>query len=447
MIQSPTNQFLDEINTHFEHSFSLCAEIAKEMGCTSESLLAAKRVFSYNPNSRKMLDLFPEFAPIIEQISNLVDLHGQNLQTNASNPEVWTSLGYCYLTLGDFPNAFAAFAHALRISPNSEDLVFWYAVGVVYAHYGYKDHARSCLEKVLHFDPQFEFARDVTFRLAVLCRQLGDSEHALRHFENVLANPPNGLTREDIQLQIGYTYQLADSTEKALSIYRDLYQNFPDSLQVIVQYAWFVFLGARSDEDFAFVQKMVEHGLRVHPKAPNLLLIAARIAMKQGNIEAAYNHFRFCIDYCNDNPYFWCGLGVVYYRNEQINDAVVAFQRALYLQSGIVEAWLNIGLIFEQMEDIPHAEKVYDTAQGNCPNCPEIQARIMSIRQQHQHQGLGQKSLPAFMELDDKKLITAPAEVFANDYVSAVPELPSRCFGENADGFRLLATYPQSYFK
>ena len=111
-----SNAFLDKINEQFEKSFSLCAVISKEMGCTAESLLAAKRVFSYKPDARPILELFPEFTPVIEKISNLIERYGKELEVDCS-PQLWASLGYCYLYLGDFPNAFAAFAHALRLCP------------------------------------------------------------------------------------------------------------------------------------------------------------------------------------------------------------------------------------------------------------------------------------------------------------------------------------------
>ena len=440
-----SNVFLDKINEQFEKSFSLCAVISKEMGCTAESLLAAKRVFSYKPDARPILELFPEFTPVIEKISNLIERYGKELEVDCT-PQLWASLGYCYLYLGDFPNAFAAFAHALRLCPEPQDPVFLYGIGVAYAHFNYTDHAQNCLSKVLAKCPDFEYACDVMFRLAVLYRQRKDFDKARKYFENVLSNPPSGLTRADIQLQIGYTDQVAGNMASAGSIYQDLYERFPNSLQLIIQFARFAFLRATTSEDFARVSKMLEHGLQVHPMTPNLLLIAARIAMKMEDMTTAYQHYKFCIQYCSDNPYFWCGLGVLYFKNEQTGDAIVAFQRALYLKNEMPEAWLNIGLIYESQGDMENALKVYQTGLRKCPNTPDFNARISSISQ---HQRTGLKTSYQLIDVDDQKFINAPSEVFASDYLSAVPELPSRCFGigDEADSFRMLTTFPQSYFK
>lgn len=436
---------LERINTEFERSFSVCAAVAREMDCLDESMLAAKRVFSYNPNSKKILDLFPQYAPLIEKISVMVTTNGKLLEEDPSNPSLWTNLGYCYLTIGDFPNAFAAYSHALRIVSDSKDTVFWYAMGVVYAHYNYSDHGLSCLEKALKYDSTFTYRQDILFRKGILHRALGDYEQSRLSFEAVLSDPPNGLLTEDVQLQIAYTYQLAKNYDAAMRIYTDLYKRFPNSIQLIIQYAWFMFLQAKSNDDLLRVSRMIEHGLQISPKDPTLLLIAARIAMKQEDMSTAYQHYRFCISYCSENPFFWCGLGVLYYKNDQNSDAIVAFQRALYLKSEMPEAWLNLGLILEQDGDFGSAHKIYQTGQGKCPNCGEFANRLNNVMAS---QRTGYKAVNCHLiDVDDMKFIQATPDVFANSYIAAVPELPSSCFGDDEhNDFTALATYPRSYF-
>jgi tetratricopeptide (TPR) repeat protein len=207
-----------------------------------------------------------------------------------------------------------------------------------------------------------------------------------------------------------------------------------------------MFLRAKSAEEFAAVSRIVDQGLRVHPCNPALLLIAGRIAMKQGDIVAVYQQYRYCISYCNDNSFFWCGLGVIYFKNDQTQDAIVAFQRALYLKSEMCEPWLNIGLIFEQQGDFTSAQKIYLTGQAKCPGVQDFADRLGALAGA-QRPACKPGNWP-LIDIDDMKFIIAPAEMFAKDYVAAVPELPPQCFGIEApaDGFGTLATFPRSYF-
>jgi tetratricopeptide (TPR) repeat protein len=440
------SDFLDRLNTEFERSFSLAARVSHEMQCPEESHLAAKRVFSYNPNSKQILELFPEYAPIIDQISQLVDRSSQTLRLESNNPELWTLLGYCYLTLGDFPNAFAAFAHSLRVSSDSVDPVFWYAMGIVYAHYKFSDHAISCFTKTLQFDPNFPFAPDVKLRIAIVERSVHNFEASVHQFQSILSNPPNGLKREDVQFQIAYTLQLQGLTDSALDIYRELHDRFPKCEMLTEQFCWFLYL-QHKEGNLSIAKRTVDEAINSNPLDPTLLLIAARIAMKQDDIATAYHYYKFCIQYCLDSPFFWCGLGVLYYKNEQTQDAVVAFQRALYLKSEMPEAWLNIGLIFEEQSDYQNAIKIYQTGSQRCSDNPEFHIRLQAINSQRS----GHRKLAAgysLIDIDDAKFITPPPEQFAVDYMSAVPELPAACYrvGEIGNRFAELSTFPRSIF-
>jgi tetratricopeptide (TPR) repeat protein len=213
-----------------------------------------------------------------------------------------------------------------------------------------------------------------------------------------------------------------------------------------IQYAWFVFLRAKGPDDCGSVSRIVAAGLCRHPCDPTLLLIAGRIAIKQDDMVVAYQQYRYCISYCNDDPFFWCGLGVIYYKNGQTQDAVIAFQRALYLKGEMSEPWLNIGLIFEQQGDSTSAQKIYQTGQTKCPGVQEFAERLNALNGvQRRPYKPGNWPL---IDVDDLKFIRPPAEAFARDYVAAVPELPPQCFGinTNVEGFKALATFPKSYF-
>jgi tetratricopeptide (TPR) repeat protein len=269
---------------------------------------------------------------------------------------------------------------------------------------------------------------------------------SLDAFQRVLVNPPNCFVREDIQFQIAYTLQLQGSIDRATDMYHDLHTRFPKCEMLTEQFCWFLYL-QNKDGHLEPVKRIVDESISLNPLDPTLILIAARIAMKQEDMGTAYQHYRFCIQYCLDSPFFWCGLGVLYYKNEQTQDAVVAFQRALYLKSEMPEAWLNIGLIFEEQGDCPSAIKIYQTGSQRCSDNAEFHRRLQSINSQrsgHRKYGIGY----SLIDIDDSKFITPPPEQFAADYMSAVPELPGSCYriGEAGEKFAELTTFPKSIF-
>lgn len=444
---SISDKLQDVINQELEQSFTAAACIAKEMNDVENSELAAKRVFSYKPNSEIILDLFPKYKPVINEITQLVNKYSKSLKEDPTNADSWELLANCYLILGDFPNAFAAYSHAMRILPENQDSNFLYAISIVYAHFRHHDHALMNFKKILENNPNFVFSNDIKFRTAILQRIVGNYDQSLKMFEEVKRSPPNGLLPEDITIQIAYTHQVSGNTDLAHQIYSDLHQRFPQSLKLTQQYCLFLYL-LYKNTNIDRVKTDIDEALKAHPDDPILLMIAARIAMKQDDMSTAYNHYRYCTTYYSKSAYFWCGLGVLYYKNDQTPDAVIAFQRGLYLKSDMPEAWLNFGLIFEQIGNIPNAIKVYQIGMQKCEGCPQFAERLNAIEaQKNGHKKVG--TTYELIDIDDSKFITPIPEQFASDYISAVPTLPPSCFkvdAESAEKFDILSTYPKSIF-
>ena len=85
--------------------------------------------------------------------------------------------------------------------------------------------------------------------------------------------------------------------------------------------------------------------------------------MLQNDTATAYSNLISCVSFCNDAASFWCELGTLYYRN----DAYIAFQKALGLNSDFYEPHLNMGMIQEQRGDYQSANQLYLSAQQKFP--------------------------------------------------------------------------------
>ena len=262
---------------------------------------------------------------------------------------------------------------------------------------------------------------DIHFRYAIMLRMMGENLRALKELEDILSKksfPPN-LTADDINFQIAFTYQLNNESVKAKSIYSTLYKLHPDTIQIVQQYCWFLSL---FDDPQSLNE--AEHLINISGlNDPLLNFIKAQIAMKKDDMNTAYNSYCQCISFWSDSPLFWCGLGVLYFKNDQSQDAIVAFQRALYLKGELVEAWANLGLIFQLQHDHESAMRIYDAAELKCDNNQIIVERKKALQ-------MGRPvSQSMILEVNDSRYFQQVPEKVANQYLADSPFIPPEQIG------------------
>lgn len=436
-MNSPTSRYyLEKVNLSFEDSFSVAATVAMQLGCQEDSLLATKRAISYNPNNPNVFSMYPDYKAVVEQVRKIIEDYGQQLQRDTEKTSIWMVLGYCYLALGDFPNAFAACSHIVKVI-DTPDTVFCYLAGVVYSHFRYTDIAIPYLNKTIQSQPKYPLRNDVNFRLALLYRLIEQYQRSNEILLALQTNPPTGLKEGDIQLQIAYNLSLLGNHEQSMKIYQDLYLKHPNNIDITRQF-FITRLILSSGSTLHDLQVELQSAFQKFGFDPNLMLIDARISLKMGETKAAYEKYKSCIEYCSDSPYFWISLGNLYFHNHQLSDALTTFQRALYIRCDIPEPWLNIGLIYEMRNDIANAGKFYQTGLQKCPNCREFNERFLNVRNQNSYQ---------LKEVSEDKFFTQIPEKFASEYLASVPIIPDDFIPNlNSLNLSVLSTSPKSVF-
>lgn len=437
---------LNRVNTDFESAFSVAAAVAASLGFTDESLEAAKHVLSHNPNSELVQKLYPDFGVIVDKLSSVVEAQAAIIREDPDSIDPWIVLGNCYLSIGDYPNALAAYCHALRIRELDEPYSLYY-LGIIYQHFGYVDQAIEAFEKSTSLTNDFEFSSNLKYRYAFLLRAKKEYNKSTEILNGLIDNLPMGLMEDDIKCQIAYNYQLDGNSQSAEKIYQSLIIKYPDSLKMKYQYAWFLYVqGTRTHLETA--EDIIKSGLNISFNDPYLLLIGARVAMKRNDLAEAYQRYRSCISYWNDSSYFWCGLGALYFKNDQCNDASIAFQRALTHDPGLVEAWLNLGLIFEQQGDVGAVIRLYQTGMMKCPNSSELLDRFhyfSSIQGRNLKRSQGIETL---IDTDESRFRHQVPEEESRKYIDYVPPIPGRFVGVPDGGypFEAFVTNPKSLF-
>lgn len=95
----------------------------------------------------------------------------QILKVDATNGEVWSSLGHCYLMMDDLQQAYSAYQQALYHLPDPKEPKLWYGIGILYDRYGSLEHAEEAFSQVMRMEPSFEKANEIYFRLGIIYKQ------------------------------------------------------------------------------------------------------------------------------------------------------------------------------------------------------------------------------------------------------------------------------------
>ncbi|OHT03757.1 hypothetical protein TRFO_06604 [Tritrichomonas foetus] len=370
----------------------------------------------------------------------------------------------------------------------NDEIYYNYFSGVILAHFKYHDQANECFQ---HIEEKYnanchnavfceffntDFLSDLYFRYGISLRNEKKYDKSIDCFRKILENPPNSLLLEDIKFQLAFTYQCSHNYEDAETVYHDIFENNRENIHIILQYAWFLFISKRN---INLAIKILQDSLDSFSDVSKLLFLLGKIMLSKNDTKSAYTYYKKCISYWSDEPSLWYNFGILYYINQQMQDSVVAFQRALYLSCDLVEAWLNLGTILEDLEEKEDAKKIYITGIKNCGRNELLTQRIKRINRKEKQKDHEKENDKIFKNIendkydnvsgnlankqsdnsneknykmidfpDDKYFVQIPAS-FANSYIMAVPRIPLCCLGVPGSKVKwdVLSTLPKSLFK
>ena len=385
-----------------------------DKGSSSISSLALRRLISYNPNART-IDSASKLRPAVDAVNQIIVRKASELNSEKTSHQALIALAHCYLVLSDFPNAYAAYTNALKAVANIQDPFFWYGIGCVYHNFKYYKSAQEFFKKALSGVWEPALAADIKMRLAMVERELQNFPAAFQCFDEVKNQPPADLIQDDVLFHIAFTNQMADRNAEAADIYAKLYDRHRDSIELKQQYCWFL-----SVQDDNRSWNTATEIINSSAPDPTLKLVSARLALKQCDMTGAHDRYTDCIKYWNDSPLFWCGLGILYFKNDQQQDAEVAFQRALFFKPESEEVWFNLGRIKEKQDPQgDNALKIYQTGFQYCPGSTRLKERINALQSGHR------MNICDLVEMNESKFFTQAVQRISEEYAATPPRFPA----------------------
>ncbi|GLE09651.1 hypothetical protein PINS_up021388 [Pythium insidiosum] len=205
---------------------------------------------------------------------------------------------------------------------SQKDPSMWYGIGQLYERLGSLEHAQESFEAVLRFEPNFNMALEVKFRLGIIAKQRGDYDGALERLKSVLhdvqTNMQTNEMASDIWTQIGHVYELKDEIQLAKSSYMKVGDLNPNNAKPLQQLGWLCLKHGEHANAIDYLKKAVS----IDPNDGKGWYLLGRCYMAVHEFEEAYDAYKHAVTTDSQNPNVWCSLGVLFYQLNQHLDAL-----------------------------------------------------------------------------------------------------------------------------
>ena len=240
-------------------------------------------------------------------------IYEQILHVTPDSSQVLNNLGAAYAQLGRYPQAVKAYEQALHREPHSFPLLL--NLGLAHFKSGNFQGAMAPLEEAVSVKPEDPQARTL---LAMSYYSAKQYQRASEQFEKLIAEKPDDPT---LQYLLAESYLWSDQEEKMLSYFRQILDRSPDSVTI------HMLMGEADD------------GL--------------------DRTEDAIKEFKTAAELAPDQPNVHFGLGYLYWKRHDYEQATTELQREIQLGGSVAKSEAYLG-------DISPSSRKNPNRRGRC---------------------------------------------------------------------------------
>jgi tetratricopeptide (TPR) repeat protein len=233
-----------------------------------------------------------------------------------------------------YEDAILLYRKLVDMHPGEESLLL--ALAWAYHDGGMRKEAVDCFERLFGMELERKVFTGFAFdELVRIFKEEGRYERLIEICERVVAVQP-----DDIGFlgDLGDAYLKAGKAGKAVEIFEKMTGMESDASMI------FCSLGNAlvAVGDFNGAEKAYERAVGMDPlEAATFYSRLAGVYLEAGHNEQAEKIFRKCIEYRDDEPAYHCSLGDVLVRQGRLNDAELAYARAIELHRDDAGAYYN----------------------------------------------------------------------------------------------------------
>jgi tetratricopeptide (TPR) repeat protein len=200
-----------------------------------------------------------------------------------------------------------------------------------------------------------------------------DNEKAFKYINQALRIDPKF---RDAYLLKGSIYRNLGNFERAVSSYETAVQQDP---KFTVGYLWLGSLYEMKEDPICIEYYTTAY--RIEPKNPDVIYSLAYAKQKFGKEKAATSLYRKMIrlDDTYSDAYFQIGY-MKQFSEEDLDSAMFYYEKVLEIEPRHVETYHNVGLIYEERNDISNALLTYAKALKNDPNFELTKERVAILK-------------------------------------------------------------------
>jgi len=176
-------------------------------------------------------------------------------------------------------------------------------------------------------------------------------------------------------------YEKAGQYGLAMSVYADAQKQGISNGRLLARMGDLSLRGGRREQAIAAYEKAAQ----LNPTDTGSQINLATAYLEQGKVADAERCFRWVLT-IEESAAAYNGLGLIAIQSRDPAAARVHFERAVALDPELVEAQLNLGLIYKQSGDIPRAKACFQAFIAKAPRAqygkliPQVQAEVASMR-------------------------------------------------------------------
>lgn len=261
----------------------------------------------------------------------------------------WQMLGDVKLLEKDYQAAKDYFGKATDLFPTNPEALF--SLAIINQQLGEHKIAIQCLRKASQLDPDNP-AYDEAIARSLLAKH--DYLEAIRQTDTILKADPRNERAWEIRIKALIANGNPEDARQALNFALAVVENpIPFELQKID-----LNLAKEPHQALLASQKLAE----THPEVPMVLNNLALKQLQVGEVEKAEQTLQRCLVLDQANPQTLVNLGSVDRRRGNLDQALAHLSEAIRLQPGFVEAYLEMGLTFQDRRDVNSAIETYHKA-------------------------------------------------------------------------------------